>query len=201
MPGNAVEIDTSAVDRLSLQLASLGSDMKANTARRILKNIGVAIKTTIEKRYANRGPNNEGLRWTNILLASEMRRANKRIPKDVAKKLYEAKKQGRTTIATGAPLSSAKPLVTTNAKPQAVVSYEGDAVHIAPNASRVVQFGKHRGEPIDAFASPPEISGFERTSGTQPNRSAYFLSSKDELDVIAIAERILAEDLEKGLNK
>jgi len=201
MPGNPVEIDTSAVDRLSARLNSIGSDMKTNAARKILKNIGSLIKKNVERRYVDRSPNNVGGRWEPILLSSEMRRGNKRIPKAVEKQLEAARKAGRTTRKTGAPTSGAMPLVTTNAKPQAVITYSGDEMRIGPNESRLVKLGEHAGMPIDAFASPPEISGFARTTGTQPNRAAYFLSPQDETAAWKIAEDIVNEDIEKALDK
>lgn len=201
MPGNAVEIDTSAVDRLSKRLDVVAVGMKTKTVKKMLKLVGTYIKKAVEERYANRGPNKRGEKWEPILLSSYAQRRNKTLTKASKDELKKARQEGRTSRKKGAPTSNAKPLVTANRKPQAVISYTGDEMRVGPNESRLIDFGSARGLPIDVFASDPTISGVSRTTGSQPERDAYYLNAKNENDIMALAEKAAYEDVEQELNK
>lgn len=201
MPGNAVEIDTRAVNRLSKQLDAVAVSMKTKTVKKMLKLVGTYIKKAVEERYANRGPNKRGQRWEPILLSSYAQRGNKTLSKSSKSELAKARSAGKTSRKKGAPTSNAKPLVTANRKPQAVISYAGDEMRVGPNETRLIDFGHARGLPIDVFASDPSISGVSRTTGTQPERDAYYLNAKNENDIMALAEKTAYEDVEQELSK
>lgn len=181
MPGKAVEIDTTAIDRLSYRLAEIGS--AANTraqATRFLTVVGNWVKRIVEERYRKRGPNSDGERWRPILKSSEARRSNAR----TAQKLKGKKLHGYST---------ATPLVSVDAKLQAVVDVDvaSGSVSIGPNKSRMVKFGKKKGQPIDSFASKPELSGFAYGNRSQPLRDAYAVTPEMEKRVEREAQRVV----------